>query len=129
MVRAIGIDHVVLNVSDGERAMAWYRDELGLEPVRLEEWRRGDAPFISMRANGATVIDLFVTERTGVNADHVAFLVEPIDLDALAASGRFEVEMGPASLFGAQGQGWGVYVRDPDGNRVEIRHYGETAGG
>ena len=54
--------------------------------------------------------------------------MEPVDLDALAASGRFDVVGGPAALFGAQGTGMGLYVRDPDGNVVEIRHYGTDAG-
>ncbi len=129
MVRAVGIDHVVLNVRDAEISLAWYRDELGLEPLRVEEWRRGEVPFLSLRANGATIIDLFQAERTGDNVDHVALLVEPVDLDALVESGRFEVEGAPMQLFGAQGTGWGIYVRDPDGNRVELRHYGETAAG
>ena len=35
------IDHVVLTVPDVERTLAWWRDELGLEPVRVDEWRRG----------------------------------------------------------------------------------------
>jgi catechol 2,3-dioxygenase-like lactoylglutathione lyase family enzyme len=95
----------------------------------VEEWRRGEVPFLSLRANAATIIDLFQAERTGDNVDHVALLVEPVDLDVLVASGRFEVEGGPMQLFGAQGTGWGIYVRDPDGNRVELRHYGETAAG
>jgi catechol 2,3-dioxygenase-like lactoylglutathione lyase family enzyme len=129
MVRTVGIDHVVLNVRDAEISLAWYRDELGLEPLRVEEWRRGEVPFLSLRANAATIIDLFQAERTGDNVDHVALLVEPVDLDVLVASGRFEVEGGPMQLFGAQGTGWGIYVRDPDGNRVELRHYGETAAG
>ena len=31
-------------------------------------------------------------------------------------------------LYGARGVGWALYVRDPDGNRVELRHYGEEPG-
>jgi catechol 2,3-dioxygenase-like lactoylglutathione lyase family enzyme len=129
MVRAIGVDHIVLNVNDAEAMMAWYRDELGLEPLRVDDWRRGRVPFISLRVDATTIIDLFQAERTGENMDHVALVVEPTDLDALVASGRFEIEWGPVSLFGAQGQGWGVYLRDPEGNRVELRHYGATAAG
>jgi catechol 2,3-dioxygenase-like lactoylglutathione lyase family enzyme len=124
-VRVTGLDHVVLRVADAEASMRWYRDVLGLEPVRLEEWRRGEAPFVSMRVDEATILDLQEGERTGVNADHVCLTVdEAIDLDALAGSGELDVVRGPMRLFGARGWGRGFYVRDPDGNVVELRHYG-----
>ena len=118
-----GVDHYVLVVSDVEAIIAWYRDELGLQPERLEEWRRGEVPFASLRVSPTTLIDVFQGERTGVNMDHVALVVQDVDLDQLAASGRFEVEMGPADLWGARGTGRGLYIKDPAGNRVELRTY------
>ena len=42
MVKAVGIDHVVLNVADVERSLAWYCGELGLQGLRVAEWRRGE---------------------------------------------------------------------------------------
>ena len=122
-MKVTGLDHIVLDCSDVERSVAWWQDELGLEPLRLEEWRRGEAPFVSVRLNTTTIIDLVAREPTGENMNHVAITVEDVDLEALAASGRFEVVGGPAPLFGAQGMGVGVYVRDPDGNTVELRTY------
>ena len=98
-----GIDHNVLCVSDVERSVTWYCDRLGLVAERLEEWRAGDALFVSLRVDAATLIDLLADEPSGRNVDII--------------------EMGPASLFGARGQGDGVYVRDPDGYRVEVRTY------
>jgi catechol 2,3-dioxygenase-like lactoylglutathione lyase family enzyme len=118
-----GPDHVVLVSPDPERLVAWYRDELGLPPERLEEWRRGEVLFVSLRVSPTFLIDVFHGERSGVNVDHLALLVDGVDLDELAAGGRFDVEMGPADLFGAQGTGRGLYVRDPDGNRIELRTY------
>lgn len=124
MLRAAGVDHLVLNVSDPERTLAWYRDKLGLEPARYDEWKRGEAPFVSVRLNGTTVIDLMVKDRTGTNVDHFCVVVEEVDLQAVADSGEFEVVGGPWPLWGAQGEGTGLYVKDPDGNVVELRHYG-----
>lgn len=123
MVQAVGIDHVVLKVRDVERSVRWYRDLLGLEPERLEEWRRKEVLFVSLRVDGTTLVDLLEGEPDGTNVDHVAFLVEPTDLQAVVDSGRFEVVMQPTDLFGAQGTGTGVYVRDPDGHLVELRTY------
>jgi catechol 2,3-dioxygenase-like lactoylglutathione lyase family enzyme len=122
-MRVIGLDHIVLTVADVERSLAWYAGVLGLPTERLDEWRRGEVPFPSLRLDATTVIDLMVGERTGRNMDHVALLVVDVDLDELAASGRFDVVGGPADLWGAQGTGRGLYVRDPDGNVVELRTY------
>lgn len=122
-MRTTGIDHYVLHVADAERSVAWYGEVLGLEPERLEEWREGKAPFVSLRVDDSTIIDLLQAERTGENVNHVAFVVEDVDLDELAASGSVEVDSGPADLFGARGTGRGLYIRDPDANLVELRTY------
>jgi catechol 2,3-dioxygenase-like lactoylglutathione lyase family enzyme len=123
-LRVVALDHVVLNVADVERSLAFYCDELGLAPERVEEWRRGEVFFPSVRVDEHTIIDLLAAPRTGQNADHLCLVVEPIDLAALAASGRFEVVDGPATRFGARGDGTSLYVKDPDDNTVELRHYG-----
>jgi catechol 2,3-dioxygenase-like lactoylglutathione lyase family enzyme len=125
-LRPIGFDHVVLVVADVERSLAWYLDEVGAEPVRVEEWRAGQAPFPSFRLSGESIIDLIPGERSGQNVDHLCIVVEPIDLAEVAASGRFEVLDGPDTRYGAQGNGTSLYVRDPDGNTVELRHYGRA---
>jgi catechol 2,3-dioxygenase-like lactoylglutathione lyase family enzyme len=122
-LRVTGLDHVVLNVADVERSLAFYCDELGLAPERVEEWRRGEILFPSVRVDGSTIIDLLAAPRTGENADHLCLVVDPVDLDAVKASGRFEVVDGPATRFGARGNGTSLYVHDPDGNTVELRHY------
>jgi catechol 2,3-dioxygenase-like lactoylglutathione lyase family enzyme len=124
MVKVTGVDHYVLTVSDARRSLDWYRDHLGLEPVRLEEWEAGEAPFVSVRIDEGTIVDLFEGDRSGVNVDHVCLVVETVDLDEVATSGEFDVVAGPSELFGARGIGTGLYVRDPDGNVIELRHYG-----
>jgi len=123
MVRATGIDHIVLNVADVERSVAWYVERLGMTALRLDEWRRGEVLFASVRIDDTTIIDLFHNERSGTNVDHVCIVIEPTDLDALAQSDEFDVASGPSEVFGAQGMGRSVYVRDPDGNTVELRNY------
>jgi catechol 2,3-dioxygenase-like lactoylglutathione lyase family enzyme len=122
-LRVVGLDHVVLNVADVERSRAFYCDELGLAPERVDEWRRGEIFFPSVRVDATTIIDLLAVPRTGENADHVCLVVEPVDLEAVKSSGRFEVVDGPATRFGARGDGTSLYVKDPDGNTVELRYY------
>ena len=55
--------------------------------------------------------------------DPFCLVIEAVALAGLAASGRFDVAGGPATLFGARGNGTSLYVRDPDGTVVELRHY------
>ncbi|MEY2398774.1 MAG: hypothetical protein QOJ00_1948 [Actinomycetota bacterium] len=122
-MRFCGPDHVVFVSPDPERLVRWYVDQLGMQAERLEEWRAKQALFVSLRVSDTFIIDIFEGERAGVNVDHLALVVDDVDLDEFAASGRFEIDMGPADLFGAQGTGRGVYIRDPDGNRIELRTY------
>ena len=122
-ISVTGMDHIVLNVADVERSLTFYCDTLGLEPVRIDEWRSGQAPFPSARVDAGTIIDLLAAPRTGENADHICLVVEPTDLSSVAASGTFEVLDGPGPRFGARGVGTSLYVRDPDGNTVELRYY------
>ena len=96
---------------------------LGLAPDRVDRWRTGDVPFPSVRVNDRCVIDLFAVERTGENMNHVCLVVDRADVDAIAADDRFDVVGGPGPRWGARGDGWSVYVTDPDGNTVELRSY------
>jgi catechol 2,3-dioxygenase-like lactoylglutathione lyase family enzyme len=124
MVQVSGLDHIVLNVADVETSAGWYRDKLGLELIRMDEWRRGEVLFPSLRIDATTLIDLFPAERTGENLNHFAVVVDA-DLQAVIDSREFDLAGPdhPSDLFGARGQGLGVYVKDPDGNTVELRAY------
>lgn len=122
MPRVIGFDHLVLRVADVERTMAWYVEELGLPPERLEAWRRGEVSFPSLRISPTALIDVIAAPREDGNVDHFCLVVDD-DVHALAASGRFDVVGGPGPRWGAQGDATSLYVRDPDGNVVELRKY------
>jgi catechol 2,3-dioxygenase-like lactoylglutathione lyase family enzyme len=125
-IRVTGFDHVVLQCRDVAGTLRWYCDVLGLTPVRVDEWRNGDAPFPSARINSSTLINFFEGDGRGTNMDHFCLVLEPVDLDELAACGRLDVIEGPHHRhFGALGYGTSVYVRDPERNMVELRHYGQ----
>lgn len=118
-----GLDHIVLAVTDARRSLAWYGERLGLEPLRVAEWEAGESPFPSVRVDATTIVDLVEMPRSGVNMDHVCLVIAPMDMDALAASPDLDVVEGPVRRWGAQGWATSVYVRDPDANVVELRHY------
>ncbi|MFG2287913.1 VOC family protein [Streptomyces sp. NPDC048595] len=122
-MRVIAFDHLVLNVSDVERSLAFYCGQLGLGPVRVDDWRAGAAPFPSVRVSPTTIIDLVEGPREGSNVDHLCLVVEPLDWQKVVDSGEFTVVDGPGPRFGARGEGESLYVSDPDGNIVELRWY------
>jgi catechol 2,3-dioxygenase-like lactoylglutathione lyase family enzyme len=122
-MRVIAFDHVVLNVQDVERSLAFYCGPLGLEPVQAEEWRAGQVPFPSVRVTPETIIDLVAKDRGESNVDHICLVVEPLDWQAVIDSGTFTVLEGPVDRYGARGDAQSIYVQEPDGNTVELRWY------
>jgi catechol 2,3-dioxygenase-like lactoylglutathione lyase family enzyme len=123
-IRVLGFDHFVLITPDVPRILAFYMGTLGLTGVRVDEWRRGDVPFPSVRLDETTIIDFLAGDRTGSSVHHFCLTIEFTDLDELALSGEVEVVSGPTEgLFGAQGYARSLYVRDPDGNVIELRSY------
>lgn len=124
--RVTGLDHLVLVCTDVARTLAWYAERLGLEPLRVEAWRAGEAPFPSARIDAGTIID-FLSGAAGEghgHLDHLCLVLEPTDLAAFAAARGLEVLEGPVPRYGARGMGTSVYVFDHDGTVVELRHYG-----
>ena len=130
-LRITALDHIVLNVGDVERSLAFYTGVLGLEGERLAEFRRGEVGFPSVRINADTLIDLSptqaaVTAGTMGNLNHFCLVAEDADLSSLVDSLRdadVPIVTEPVSRWGARGRATSIYVLDPDGNEVEIRCY------
>lgn len=114
------IDHVVLNVSDMDRAIAFYEDVLGCKVERKVE-RIG---LVQMRA-GAALIDLFPAKAKPIapNMDHFCVRIDPWDVQAIVAHlDSHGVEHGETvTRYGAEGDGPSIYIQDPDGNTVELK--------
>lgn len=128
--RLKGLDHVVLRVADLERSLAFYVGALG---CTLEKEQKAIG-LVQLRA-GRSLIDLVpVSGRLGStggappgaegrNVDHFALSIEPYDEAALRAHlERLGIEVPESGMrYGAEGEGPSVYVRDPDGNVVELK--------
>ena len=126
MIDVLGLDHIVLRVSDVERSLDWYTMMLGLEPVRADEWRAGDCPFPSVRISADTIVDLIggEVELDRRNLDHFCVVVTAESLAQVRASDAFEIVRDPDfELYGARGMADGLYIADPDGNEIELRAY------
>jgi glyoxylase I family protein len=125
------IDHVVLRVQDLARAVTFYRDVLGCTVAR----ERPSLGMVHLHA-GASMIDLISVDGTlgsrggaaagaqGRNLEHVCLRVDPFDETHLREHLKLHgVQVdGPAvSNLGAEGDGLSLYLRDPDGNGVELK--------
>ncbi len=126
----LALDHVVLRVSDLDRARAFYCDVLGCS---VEKWQE---PFglLQLRA-GSALIDLVALDgplgraggaapgREGRNLDHFCLRIAPFDAAALRAHlAACGVEPGEVvQRYGAEGSGPSLYVTDPDGTMVELK--------
>lgn len=127
----VTIDHVVLEVRDVPRALAFYRDVLGFAPVREEEFLAGDAPFASARVSDATVIDFFPPRlwrdrERPENPNHVCFTMPKGEVAALrkrlGAEG-VEIIRERENNFGAKGLGNSIYFGDPEGIELEAKYH------
>lgn len=128
--RLRAIDHVVLRVADLDRALAFYRDALG---CTLEKEQKAIGLF-QLRA-GRSLIDLVPVDgplgrmggappgAEGRNVDHVALAIDAFDEAALRAHfQKFGIEVPAAGMrYGAEGEGPSIYIRDPDGNVIELK--------
>jgi catechol 2,3-dioxygenase-like lactoylglutathione lyase family enzyme len=130
MARITALDHIVLNVADVERSLAFYERTLGLPAERVEAWRRGELRFPSVRVSDATIIDLVHTpsdpSERHLNLAHFCLVTDADDLDAVASdlkSAGVAIEVGPAMRSGARGNALSIYFRDPDNNLIELRTY------
>ncbi|OGU22490.1 MAG: glyoxalase [Hydrogenophilales bacterium RIFOXYD1_FULL_62_11] len=117
------IDHVVLTVRDIPASVAFYTSVLGMREVVFGEGRRALVfgrcklnlhqvgrefePKAAHPAPGA--VDLCLLAHTPV-----------ADIERHLASHGVAIEAGPIERTGAQGPLLSVYVRDPDGNLIEL---------
>jgi catechol 2,3-dioxygenase-like lactoylglutathione lyase family enzyme len=122
-MRAVALDHVVLEVADVERSLRFYRDMLGLPVERLDQFRAGAVGFPSLRV-GPLVIDLFPSANPGPGPHHFCLEVDVPAAELVQALDEAAWPHDPpARRWGAKGEGLSVYVQDPDGHRVELRTY------
>jgi catechol 2,3-dioxygenase-like lactoylglutathione lyase family enzyme len=117
-----GIDHVVLTVSDMERAVDFYVQTLDMTPVTFYDGRRA-LTFGRQKFNLHHVgHELSPFEgRPIVGSADLCFLTSmPIDQVLAHLERRRPCGGGPVERTGAVSRLRSVYLRDPDGNLVEV---------
>jgi catechol 2,3-dioxygenase-like lactoylglutathione lyase family enzyme len=125
-MRIAAVDHLVLTVEDPERTIAWYTSALGMRAQTFGDGRlalRFGPHKINLHAADGR-IEPRATHPTPGSADLCLISAVPLEdvrrhLDALG----IEVELGPVPRTGAAGPITSLYLRDPDGNLVEVSTY------
>ena len=117
------LDHLVLPVSDIERIAHFYTTHLGMEKRTFGEGRValhfGDQK-INLHPAGWDYEPKAKVSVAGT-ADLCFLVSEPVEsLQADLIEGEIEVIEGPVERTGASGRLLSIYIRDPDGNLIEL---------
>ncbi len=117
------LDHLVLTVSDIDRTVAFYTRHLGMTEVRFGEGRRALA-FGSQKINlhrAGREYEPHAKAPMPGSADLCFLTLEPVeDLARRLEAEWIEIEEGPVAKTGATGPLRSIYIRDPDGNLIEL---------
>ena len=129
-LRIKGIDHVVIRTGNLKTMLEFYSDVLGCALERRSE----ESGLYQLRAGDALIDLVDVAGKLGKqggpppgsdghNMDHYCLLVE--EWDEVAIRATFEqhgVEAGETKWRnGAVGKSPSIFIRDTDGNRVELK--------
>ena len=131
MIDIAGIDHVVLRTNKLDEMLIFYCEVLGCEVERETSYEMG---ITQLRAGNALIDLVRVDSKIGKlgggppsasenNMDHFCLQLKPISEQAIKShleahnivAGEF------ADRYGAQGTGRSIYIKDPQGNTVELR--------
>ena len=120
------IDHIVITAHDVERTIDFYSRVLGMEPITFAGGRRGLAfgrQKINLHQAGREFEPKALKPNPG--SMDLCFITEtPLEevMSHLKAEGVAIAE-GPVPKTGALGPMTSVYIRDPDGNLIEVSNY------
>jgi catechol 2,3-dioxygenase-like lactoylglutathione lyase family enzyme len=114
MVKTTGIDHIVLHVSDVERARKFYTEVLGMDVYRQNERQ------VFLHA-GTQGVALFKKQgdaplATGNDMNHLALTVADGAYETLKAG----LEQHGVAVSGRPGEDRCIYFQDPDGHRLQL---------
>ncbi len=119
----LGLDHVVLRVRDQAASQAFYTDVLGCsvdhvnERISLVQLRFGDQLIDLLPGAGPAA-----AEDAGM--DHLCLSIRCADLEAVRTAllaRAVAIDGGVVQRRGAYGTGPSLYIRDPDGYRIELK--------
>lgn len=125
-IRISHIDHIVLTVKDVDISCRFYHDMLGAEIITFGGERKAmkfGSQKINLHSQDGDYSPRAVSPAFG-SAD--ICLVSYTNIDTVIhelKKKNIEIITGPVEKTGAEGKIISVYIRDPDGNLIEISNY------
>ena len=123
------IDHLVLTVADIEHTVDFYQRVLGMQRIEFAGGR------IALRC-GAQKINLHQlgnefeprAQRVKPGSADLCFIVDTPIIEAIEHIRQQGIDIidGPVERSGATGSIVSAYLRDPDGNLIEVSNYTNT---
>ena len=130
MMKVDALDHLVLTVADVKKSIRFYTQILGMEEVTFGNNRKALA-FGNQKINLHEYGNEFEPKAGKPcpgSADLCFISATSIqEWQAYLLSRRIPIEEGPVKRTGAKGTILSIYIRDPDGNLIEIANHWEVA--
>lgn len=126
------MDHLVLTVTDLDQAVGFYQRVLGMHPVTFGTGRRAVAfgtGKINLHQAGQEVEPHAARPAPGSADVCLITTTPPAQVLAHLGAQGVTAELGPVPRTGARGPITSIYIRDPDGNLIEIASYPTDAPG
>ncbi len=120
------LDHLVLTVASIEESCRFYEQVLGMEVIRFGEGRTAlkfGKQKINLHETGKEFEPKAAAPTAG--SGDLCFIAESSirEITAHLAELGIAIEEGPVKRTGALGKMESVYLRDPDGNLLELSSY------
>ena len=115
----LGLDHVVLRVSDQEASRRFYTEVLGCTVDHFNE----RISLLQLRF-GEHLIDQLPGQPSAEGLDHLCLSIRCPDLGSLRKTLTglgVRIDGDISERRGAYGSGPSLYIRDPDGYRIELK--------
>ena len=121
-----GLDHLVLTVTDLDQTAGFYQRVLGMHPVTFGAGHRAlqfGTSKINLHQAGQETTPHAAWPKPGSADLCLITTTPPGDVLAHLDAQHVPVEDGPVPRTGARGPITSIYIRDPDGNLIEIASY------
>ena len=125
-MKVIGFDHLVLTVASIERTVAFYTGALGMMHEVFGPDKRSALRFGAHKINLHQADNMFapraIHPQTG--SGDICLLVDDFEgIEAQLATAGVPILVAASERTGARGTLRSIYLRDPDGNLVELSTY------